>query len=68
MEYRIIEERLQCCDGMLSVLMTTINARLEIDDTLTPTLCEDIYFSLCGVQRIIEGIIDGIPPQKEGVA
>lgn len=70
MDYRTIEERLQSVDAMLSVTMTTISSRLEIEDTLTPTLCEDVYFSLRGIQNIVEDVIDGIPvvPAKDGAA
>ena len=63
MSMLVAEEHLQDADGMLSIVMATVNAHL--DDDMTLAMKEDIFYAIRGVQRLVESVIDHLPADSD---
>ena len=52
-----LDERLNACVGGLHVAQSCIVSRLEIEDGLTASLAESLYYALAGIVVQLEEII-----------
>lgn len=61
-----LEQELTNVCGVLGALMSVISFSADGDDTITPSLMDDVYFSIRAVRCRLEHLIDAIPAEQIG--